>query len=110
MEPQQPITPMAATGASQFFEPPLSETPSPKPQAPEKFQISNTKGRNQMPGQTARRSVFDLGIWCFFEAWSLGIWSFLPGLSASQNREAPAHHSHRFRSLFLKGLQRSFVS
>jgi hypothetical protein len=45
------------------FEPPLSETPSTRLQAPEKFQISNAKPQNQMPGQTASRSVF--------EPWSL---------------------------------------
>src|SRR5881628_920149 len=48
------------------FEPPLNETPSSKLQAPEKFQISNTKLQNQMPRQTARRTVFELGAWCFF--------------------------------------------
>src|SRR5882724_5983911 len=31
----------------------------------------NTKPQKQMPGQTARRSVFELGVWCFFGAWSL---------------------------------------
>src|SRR2546427_10896530 len=58
-------------GRISVFEPPLSETPSTKPQAPEKFQISNAKPQKQMPGQTARRSVFELGAWCFFGAWSL---------------------------------------
>src|SRR2546425_10316908 len=76
----------------EVFEPPLSETPSTKTQAPEKFQLSNPKPPKRMPGQTARRPVFELGAWCFLGAWSLvlpwclelGIWSLLPGLSASQ--------------------------
>jgi len=51
---------------------PLSETPSAKPQAQEKFQISTTKPRKQMPAQAACRSVFELGAWCFFGAWNLG--------------------------------------
>src|SRR2546426_5856651 len=54
---------------SQFFEPPSSETPSTKPQAPEKFQISSTKPPNRCRGK--RRQVFELGAWCFFGAWSL---------------------------------------
>src|SRR5881392_680723 len=50
--------------------------PDAKLQAPEKLQISNTKPQYQMPGQTAHRSVFELGAWCFFGAWSLefGVW------------------------------------
>src|SRR2546421_12694618 len=63
-------------GAPPFFEPPLSETPSTKPQSPEKFHISNTKPQNQMPRQTRCRSVFELGAWCFFVAWRLGTGSF----------------------------------
>ena len=34
-------------------------------QTPEKFQISSPKPQKQMPGQTARRSVFELGDWWF---------------------------------------------
>jgi hypothetical protein len=48
-------------GRISVFEPRLSETPSTKHQAPEKFQISNTKAQKQMPGPTARKSVFELG-------------------------------------------------
>src|SRR6266496_2049760 len=40
-----------------LFELLVSETPSSKPQAPEKFQISNTKPQKQMPGQTARTAA-----------------------------------------------------
>src|SRR5206468_9435001 len=36
------------------------ETPSTKPQAPKKVQISNTKLQKQMAGPTARRSIFEL--------------------------------------------------
>jgi hypothetical protein len=32
-----------------------------------------------MPGQTARRSVFELGAWCFFGAWSLEFGTFCLG-------------------------------
>src|SRR6266516_3221586 len=55
---------------------PLSETPSPKPQAPEKFQFSSPKPAKPMPGKTARSSVFELGAWCFFGAWSLEFGAF----------------------------------
>src|SRR5437899_5410747 len=34
------------------------------PQTPEKFQIANPKPQKQMPGQKARRSVFELGASC----------------------------------------------
>src|SRR5438477_12958489 len=56
--------------ASECFEPPLSETPSTKPQAPEKFQIPNP---NPQPdsGANGRRFVLSL---------ELGIWSLLSGL------------------------------
>src|SRR5206468_1644727 len=50
-----------------------------KHQAPEKFQISNTKLQKQMPRQTARRTVFELGAWCFFGAWRFGNWKLLAG-------------------------------
>src|SRR5258707_644965 len=65
--------PSRTAGRVSVFEPPLSETPSTKPQAPEKLQISNAKPQKQMPGQTARRSVFELGAWSLeFGAWYLG--------------------------------------
>src|SRR6185369_14172730 len=51
--------------------PSLTETPSTKLQAPEKFQVSNTKHQKQMPGPTARRWFFELGAWCFFGVWNL---------------------------------------
>jgi len=51
-------------GIISVFETSLSETPSTKPQAPEKLQISNTKPQYQLTGQTARRSVFELGASC----------------------------------------------
>jgi hypothetical protein len=53
------------------METPLRETPSTKPQAPQKFQILNTNPQEQMPTPTAGRSLFELGAWCFFGAWSL---------------------------------------
>jgi hypothetical protein len=67
------------TGRLSVFELALSETPSTKPQTPEKFQISSTKPQNQVPGQAARSSVFELGAslelggW-EFEACCLGAW------------------------------------
>src|SRR5438132_13840136 len=79
-------------GRISVFEPPLSETPSPKPQAPEKFQNSNTEPQNQMPGQTARRSVFELGAWSLvLGAWclELGNWELFAGVSASQKLRWP---------------------
>src|SRR5438876_7767323 len=57
-------------------EPPPSETPSTKPQAPEKFQISSSKPQKRMPGQTTRRSVSDHGAWCFVGACSLEFGAF----------------------------------
>jgi hypothetical protein len=105
--------PFLNTGAS-LFEPPPSETPSTKPQAPEKSRNRNTKNqapntRQQAPNtREAPSSKFqtrsagrglELGTWDLFGVWSLvfgvwnlvllwslkfGIWSFLPGLSASQ--------------------------
>src|SRR5216117_4429868 len=91
---------------------PLSETPSTKPQAPEKFRNRNTK--NQAPNtkeipsskhQTAARaSSLELGAWSFSGVWSLvfggwdlvllwslefGIWSLLPGFLASQKLRWP---------------------
>ena len=56
-------------GRISLFEPPLSETPSTKPQAPEKFQISNPE--NSCRGQRRSRPVFELGAWFFFGAWNL---------------------------------------
>jgi len=38
---------------------------------PEKLQPAK-----QTPGQTARRAVFELGVWCFFGAWSLEFGAF----------------------------------
>src|SRR5439155_10416215 len=54
----------------------LTETPSTKLQAPEKFQISNTKPQNTW-GKTARSSVFELGAWCFFGVWNLELVAWL---------------------------------
>src|SRR6266404_2365224 len=78
-----------------------SETPSTKPQAPEKFRNRNTK--NQAPNtkeipssklQTAARASslelgasgvwsLEFGVWDLVLHWSLefGIWSLLPGLA-----------------------------
>src|SRR3989475_11837142 len=61
----------SSEGRISVFEPPPSETPNTKPQAPKKFQISKHQPQKQMPGQTARRSVFELGASCFFGAWGL---------------------------------------
>jgi hypothetical protein len=87
-------------GSHLSFEPPLSETPSTKPQAPEKFRNRNTK--NQAPNTkeipssklqtSARASSLELGAslefgaWClvfgtgcFFGAWSLEFGAFYLG-------------------------------
>src|SRR5213596_1957506 len=85
-------------GRIPVFEPPPSETPITKPQAPAKFRNRNTKNQapntKEIPGsklQTAARAsslellwslelgVWFFGTWCFFGAWSLGIESFLLG-------------------------------
>jgi len=52
-------------GAPLSFELPLSETPIPKPQAPEKFQISNTKLQNRCRGKSGagRFLSLELGFW-----------------------------------------------
>src|SRR6266568_2067203 len=44
-------------GRISVFEPPLSETPSTKPQAPEKFQIS----KHQTPIPSHLKNLFELG-------------------------------------------------
>src|SRR5947207_14586 len=56
---------------SSVFEPAPGETPSTKPHAPKRFQISKQQTQKQMPGQTARRSVFEVGAWSFFGVWNL---------------------------------------
>src|SRR5437879_2494075 len=57
---------------------PLSETPRTKPQAPEKFQISSPNLPKQMPGQTARRSIWslELGASLEFGAWNLELFAW----------------------------------
>jgi hypothetical protein len=67
----------AFAGACSGFDPPLSETPSTKHQAPEKFQISNTNLQNRF--RAKRRAGLSL-------AWSLefGIGSLLSELLASK--------------------------
>jgi len=73
------------------FEPPLSETPSTKPQAPEKFRNRNTKNQDpntkEIPSsklQTAARASslellwsLELGVWCLGLGASLelGVWN-----------------------------------
>src|SRR5437016_818050 len=47
-----------------------------------------------MPGQTARRSVFELGA-----SLELGVWSFLPGISASKKLRCA--HPTRFATLHI---------
>src|SRR6266487_5433004 len=44
---------------------------APNPKLQRSSTSENTKPQKSMPGQTARRSVFELGAWCFFGAWSL---------------------------------------
>jgi len=81
-------------GIISVFEPLLSETPSTKPQAPEKFQISNTKPQNQMPGQTARSSVFELGASLELGAWNLELFAWALNISNIELR-TPASFSLR---------------
>src|SRR6266516_410060 len=96
----------AGNGRISVFEPPPSETPSTKPQAPEKFRNRNTK--NQAPNTkeipsselqaAARASSLELGAslefgtwclvfgtWCFFGAWSLEFGAFCPGSQLLKN-------------------------
>src|SRR5439155_22205246 len=49
------------------LEPPLSETPSTKPQAPEKFQISNTNLKNKCRGKRRVQRFLSLELF----AWAL---------------------------------------
>jgi hypothetical protein len=109
-------------GRISVFEPPPSESPSTKPQAPEKFRNRNTK--NQAPNtkeipssklQTAALASslevlwsLELGVWDLVLLWSLvfGTWSFLPELSASQKlRFAP----HGAASKFLFGFPLNWI-
>src|SRR6266571_3889698 len=67
-------------GGISVFEPPPSETPSTKLQAPEKFQISKHQLQKQMPAQPrAARCLslelgasLELGVW----NWALFVWVF----------------------------------
>src|SRR5213596_1433257 len=80
--------PAAFAGAFSVFDPPLSETPSTHPQAPEKSR--NRKTKNQDPNtkeipssklQTAARaSSLELGAWSFSGAWSLVFGALIGGL------------------------------
>jgi len=74
-----------SVGRVSILESAPSEAPSTKAQAPEKFQISITKPRKQIPAQAACRSVFELGASCFFGAWSLECGAFCPGFQFSKN-------------------------
>src|SRR4030095_14600381 len=58
------------SGAHLSFEPARIQTPSTKPQAPKKFQISNHQTPKTDVGNGAR-VIFELGAGCFFGAWSL---------------------------------------
>ena len=73
-------------GRVSAFEPPLSETPSTKPQAPEKLPISNTNPQKQMPGQTARRSVFELGASLELGIWNLELFAWALSFSKIEMR------------------------
>ena len=60
----------------------------------------NPKPPSQMPRQPARRSVFELGAWCFFGAWRLELGAFYPGLTLVQIwacNPVPAHRNSRPR-------------
>jgi hypothetical protein len=69
-----------SAGRISVFELPLSETPSTKLQAPEKFQNSNTKPQNKCRGQRRAgrflslelRASLELGVWNLeLVAWAL---------------------------------------
>src|SRR5213596_1163257 len=85
--------PAAFAGAFSVFDPPLSETPSTHPQAPEKSRNRNTKNQaantQEIPSSklqtAARASSLELGAWNLELFWGLelgvwwvelGIWSF----------------------------------
>ena len=58
-------------GASQFVSHRRAKHQAPNPKLQGSSKSQNIKRQKQMPGQTARRSVFELGAWCCFGAWSL---------------------------------------
>src|SRR2546422_4252445 len=53
------------------------QAPKPKPQRSSTSQ--NTKPKKQMSEQSACKSVFEPGAWCFFGAWSLEFGVFCLG-------------------------------
>src|SRR5438132_12011816 len=63
------------------------QAPMPKLQRSSKSQVPNSKKINS--GQTTRRSVFELGAWCFFGAWSLELGAFCLALSFSKFETHP---------------------
>src|SRR5438045_3708975 len=72
------------------FEPPPAKHQAPNPRLQRRSKSQNTKPQKQMPGQTARRSAFDLGAWCFFGAWGLEFGACRLGSRPLKNRAAPA--------------------
>jgi hypothetical protein len=85
MKARNPLRHPKLDERTSVFEPPLSETPSTKPQAPEKFQISNTKPQKTDAEANGGKSVFELGAWCFFGAWSLEFGAFCLGSQLLKN-------------------------
>ena len=68
-------------GASHFLSHRRAKHQAPSPKLQRSSKSHSSKPQEQMPGQTARRSVFELGACCFFGAWSLKFELFA-GLSA----------------------------
>src|SRR5438093_4119917 len=66
------VLPETRAGCISVFEPTLSETPSTKPQAPEKFQISNTEPQNRCRGKRRAGRFLSLELGASLE---LGVWN-----------------------------------
>src|SRR6266581_390417 len=73
------------------FEPPLRKTPSTKPQAPEKFQISNTKPQIRCRGKrrAGRFLSFELGASLELGDWELGAFCWALRFSKVETRPQP---------------------
>jgi hypothetical protein len=63
------------------------QAPNPKLQRSSKSQ--NTKPHQQMSSQRARRSVFELGAWCFFGDWSWEFGASFPGAQLLKKEMRP---------------------
>src|SRR6266581_6778721 len=78
-------------GGASVFEPPLSETPSSKPQAPEKFPISSPKPQKTDAGANGALVGFELGLGASLElgVWNLELFAWALSFSKIEMRPRP---------------------